>query len=294
MLFSPANKNGYAILKKCFKTFYTFPTAMALSLLIVVINSLIFGGILYAEEYYYGISIFNSFTFYNLLSFEIKTHLFKVAIFLFILLIATFINNIFKVALAFYYTKKLSNQKHSFFSVLAWSFTKIPFLLHIALILVAEYVSCFFYLLSLRELFVNLLLDIQGKKRAQYNAMNANEGMLLLPLIVSNKKSIPENLNESENIMKKTFGDSFYYNVSFADIKLGTALFIIGTFGIFTHYHYNLLPAIVLSFFLLLLTFVILENTLLFFKVCMYHYTQKKNSSPFTKQEINSYFIQTD
>ncbi len=295
MLFSPATENGRKVLKKCVKFFASHPLSLIFPILIIVNTSAIFLSVLAAEEHYYGISLFKPETFYNWLSIDISHHLFKAFFLLFILFITSFINNIFNTALTFYFLKKLNKQKHSLLLALKWSFLKIPLISYIATILLIDLVYNFLNnLLSPYIFFEELLAVLQGKKLNPKNMLHAEEGMIFLPLIVSNDKSIPENIVQSDSLMKKSFGENFIWNVSFLEIKFFTILIVVSTFGFFTHYHYNLLPAFIFSFFLIFIVFLLIDTTILFFKACLFNYIAKKPTGNFTRKEINSYFIKEE
>lgn len=292
MLFSQANVNGYEILKKCLNFLVQSPTALVLCLFIIVNTTTIFGGLLYAEYHYYGISIFNSETFYKLLSLHPIEHLLKILIFLAVIFICTFINNIFIVALAFYFIKKLDKQKHSLSLILKWTFFKIHHISQIALVILIDYLRIFFYTVKPQEATESMLKLLQGKKKTPNNIIHSWQGMLFLPLMVNNNDDITKNLQKSTQLMNTAFGNDSSIEISFIWIKISIIVFTIGTFGFFIHYHYNLLPALVGSFFLILIGFIIIENAVLFFNVCVYNFITKKITTPFTQKEISSYFIQ--
>lgn len=294
MFFSPATKNGQRILKKCTAFFITHPITLLFPLLIVISNSAIFLSILAIEEHYYGVSLFKPKTFYNWLSFDISHHLLKCCTLLLIVFVAAFINNICNTALTFYFLKKLDKQKQSLLSVLRWLLFKIPFISYIAVILVIDYiVTLFNTILTPQSSFTKILTVLQGKKLSQNNILNTEEGMIFLPLTVSNNKSVPENLAQSTTLMEQTFGTHFSWNVSFLEVKFLVILFIGSTIGFFIHYHYNLLPAIIFSFFLIMMIFLLIDTAVLFFKACLFNYIKNKSTGNFTRKEINSYFTKT-
>ena len=291
MSFSPATKNGYSILKKCINFFSLNPITLIFPILIIASNSVIFLSILAAEEYYYGVSLFKPETFYNWLSFDISHHFLKFLLLLLILFVAAFINNIFNTALTFYFLKKLNKEKQSLFLVFKWSLLKLPLISYIAAILVIDYIHTILNnILAPQNFFLGLLFMLQGKKVSQKNMMNAKEGMIFLPLIVSNNLSITENFTQSNSLMEKAFGIDFDWNISFLEIKFLTIALTVSTFGFFTHYHYNLLPAIIFSFFFVSMIFIFIDTTLIFFKTCLFNYIEKKPTGVFTKKEIESYF----
>lgn len=292
MLFSPASHNGYKVLKKCFKVLMTSPIALFLCLCIIASTTLIFGSIIYAEYHYYGVSVFNSDTFFKLLDLEFKEHLFKICLFLCALFLSFFINNIFIVALTFYYIKKLNKQRYSFFLVLKWISSKVFHISHIAIILVIAFLNTLLYALHPKTTTEHILAFLQNQNSSSDNTMDNWENALLLPLMVTSDNDIPSTIKESTKLIQKTFGNNFTVMISFVWIKISIISLILGTFGFFIHYHYNLLSALIGSFFLILIGFILLENTILLFKVCLYSYIIHQKPQPFTTKEITSYFIQ--
>jgi hypothetical protein len=288
--FSQKNKYGYIIFKKCFSFFRKFYVSIFFSFLIIFFNCLLFGGALYAEYISYGINIFNADTLHQVLDLVLWDHLQKIGVFFMLLTISSFFDFFFKLALTTSILAHMEQKEYGIWSSIYQTIKKLPVVLQTGIIVMLYRVNFIANIIFVQGIIQNLIFDIQGKTQPSRVAFYNASGVLYLPLLAEKNYSVPYAIEQSETIMQKQFGKIITENYSFGVMKTIIVSFILSTFGIFLHYNYNLLPAILISLFIIFLIQTFIENLLIIFHCNLYLTSKKLTPKLFTKREISLYF----
>ncbi|MFT6765773.1 MAG: hypothetical protein ACJAZS_000665 [Alteromonas naphthalenivorans] len=290
MFWNEADKNGFKVLKKCFSFLTTCPGTLIFVFLIIFINASLFGTALYLEYVYHGTSVFDSSSFHNFFNLNITKHLTRIGFILGLIFISALSNIICLTSLTYNSIQYLNKKPYGFLKSLKVTLLKLHIVIPAAIILVLHRIDIFFSSINPQSISQALGEHIQGKKPVPLATMYTLESSLFFPLIVETNLSIIEILEMSKTMMIKQFGDSLYLNISYTKLKFVLFIIIASTFGFFVHYHFNLLPAIVVSYALILSTYTLIETVIFLFRACLFNFIKNRPTGPFTKLEIPLYF----
>lgn len=287
-LWTQADTNGLLLLKKSWASIKNRPTECIHAVLLIA-NTLTCFVVLFLFEYQlYGIHMLDIKTLQNLFSLNFFEHLSHVLTLFGITLFSIFSSLFIHASFSYTVINDLLHKEAPIAQDFRFTLKHIQKLFFLSLVYLNHYIITVVDIISISPFLTFVQHNAEGRKHDGPTVSKSTAGALVVPvLLLSKSNSLGEALEESKQLVEKTFGPTDGSKTSFAKVKIilytlaGTAILISAPF--------DAIDTLATSFFagfLLLLFFKIIEVGLIIYQGSLYAYCTHNISKAFSKEEL--------
>lgn len=289
---SQKNKNGIALIKRCFSLLLNFKFGLFLSILIIGVNLFIISIFLDFEYQKYGTHIYDIETLQHLMHIDFWNHMGHFLLILSFIFTLCFITLLLRIKLVKYYVQTLKKEKNNLWLFHMPSLNLFKESLRLSFINTIDALKSVTEFLHIESKLESLQHIVFGSEKPEVSPFQDHTSFLVLPLLIEKKISTKDAFKESKDLIKEKIGDTASPNFSFSSFIGITLLAVITCLGGFLHFLVGLdvFPSLIICIIIIASLASFIENVTLMMKVALYHFFTKQPIEPFTEKELTNLF----